>query len=307
MENPMRKDIEPVLIILCWLVALGTINIYPFSSLLPKSGELPGWRSSGSPQHVEGDDLFLLINGGAEIYHEYGFKQVITGEYKNTSGKAVNLEIFEMQSPAAAYGMYTFKTGEDVGEVPIGQGAKIEDYYLNFWKSTFLVTLTGFDAEEETRQGLIAIARVIDRKIESMGEKPALLKLLPEENLKESSIKYLKGNLALFNHYEFAPENIFGLKEGVIAGYEGYKLFIFKYESSQEAKKWYKHGTNQLKISPRFKDFTSRKDACCVTDPKGQHLYLQPHQHYILITLGKTPGQARDILQKMTASHAFLE
>ena len=37
---------------------------------LPQAGELQEWEPAGTPQHVVGDDLFLLINGGAEIYHE---------------------------------------------------------------------------------------------------------------------------------------------------------------------------------------------------------------------------------------------
>ncbi|UCH93448.1 MAG: hypothetical protein JSV88_24690, partial [Candidatus Aminicenantes bacterium] len=39
---------------------------------LPQAAELQEWEAVGTPQHVVGDDLFLLINGAAEIYHEYG-------------------------------------------------------------------------------------------------------------------------------------------------------------------------------------------------------------------------------------------
>ena len=46
-----------------------------FLSYLPQGGEVDRWSSSEEPQHAVGEDLFLLINGGAEIYHEYGFEQ----------------------------------------------------------------------------------------------------------------------------------------------------------------------------------------------------------------------------------------
>ena len=53
------------------------------SIYLPGVEELDGWAPSGKAQYVEGDDLFLLINGGAEVYHEYGFKQAAALGYKS--------------------------------------------------------------------------------------------------------------------------------------------------------------------------------------------------------------------------------
>ena len=42
--------------------------------LVPKSGEVKGWDPNGQATVVNGDELFELIDGGAEIYHEFGFE-----------------------------------------------------------------------------------------------------------------------------------------------------------------------------------------------------------------------------------------
>ena len=86
-----------------------------------------------------------------------------------------------MTSPESAYGMYTFKTSAQGDVLPIGDEALLEGYYMNFWKGNFLVTLTGFDEDQETVKGLLGIARAVDAKIIIRGEKPHLISLFPEK------------------------------------------------------------------------------------------------------------------------------
>ena len=57
---------------------------------------LDGWALDGEPQVVVGDELFELINGGAELYHQLGFVQAAAAEYVDDSGCAISLEVFEM-------------------------------------------------------------------------------------------------------------------------------------------------------------------------------------------------------------------
>ena len=47
------------------------------SHYLPKSSELKEWKPVGSPQKFEGEDLYLLINGGAVVYYEYICQKII--------------------------------------------------------------------------------------------------------------------------------------------------------------------------------------------------------------------------------------
>ena len=100
------------------------------------------------PQYVEGEDLFLLINGGAEIYHEYGFKQAVVQSYADDQDRSLNLEIYEMLDPAAGYGIFTFKRGKGGRDLELGDEACLQDYYLNVWKGDFLITFVGFDTEK---------------------------------------------------------------------------------------------------------------------------------------------------------------
>jgi hypothetical protein len=271
---------------------------------LPQAEELQEWEPSDTPQHVVGDDLFLLINGGAEIYYEYGFKQAITQGFKHKDQPSLgfNLEIYEMQNPEAAYGVYTFKTGEAGKPINVGHEGLLEDYYINFWKGSFLVTVIGFDSKKETLEGIIRAAKIVNAKIKDTGQKPKLLQFLPKGDkfqLKPNGITYLKGNLALFNQYEFDSKDIFGLKEGVVANYKDFRFFVFRYKDAIECQKWFQHAKKYLGNNPSYKDFSIKESSFSFKDNKNNPFYIKLHKNYIIIVQGK-PHDMGDLLKKIT-------
>ncbi|MCK7482485.1 MAG: hypothetical protein M0C28_39200 [Candidatus Moduliflexus flocculans] len=58
----------------------------PLRAYLPSDGAAPGWTQDGEPQEFEGEDLYTYIDGGAEIYQEYGFRRVVVQDYRNAGG-----------------------------------------------------------------------------------------------------------------------------------------------------------------------------------------------------------------------------
>jgi hypothetical protein len=280
--------------------AYGQSQLQSLSVYLPESGEVTGWEKNFSKEEYKGDDLYIYINGGAEIYHEYGFQRVIVQDYKNEKEKSVSLELYEMKSPESAYGIYTFKTEANGKPVEIGHEGRLEGYYLNFWKGKFLVTITGFEEDEETIRGLIQIAKTVEKKLfREKGEKPAITRLLPEDRFDPSGIKYFKGHLGIFNSYPFSTKNIFNLKEG-IKGHlkDNIDVYIIKYDSPEQCLLQFNQAKNSLKEEPRYKNFATTTKTFSLFDDKNKMLYFEPRNNYILIVLGaKNDKRAREIIQ----------
>ncbi len=269
--------------------------------LLPQSDELENWSELFSPQHVVGEDLYSLINGGAEIYHEYGFRQAVNHSYERVDGRSINVEIYEMDGPGSAFGIYSFKTGDEGEPVPIGNDALLESYYLNFWKGDYLVTLVGFDEEPETLEGILELARLIDAKIERGGAtRPEIVRFLPAEGLNASTVVYLKGNMALRNNYEFDPGNIFGVEEGVIGEYGDSRVFIFSYENEETAIERFQNAADRLSQKSELADFAREGNEFSATDANGYSLYGKPFRSTIVIVVGGAPADAPKVVDAVS-------
>ena len=266
-------------------------------ALLPLNDELYGWRPSDEPQVVEGDDLYMLIDGGADIYHEYGFKRVVIQSYTSEEQRTINVEIYEMINPESSYGIYSFKVGNKGKKVEIGNDGFLESYYLNFWRGRYLATLIGFDTSEETVEGIIGIARAIDSKIGGQDSKPSLVHYLPTKDLRENGFRYLKGNLALFNSYSFDPADLFGLREGVIGAYDTHTIFLFLYPDSFQSESWFDHAVAILRHSSRFVPIKVDTRPVVLTDRNGKSIVMEPYQNTILIVSGVDNNRMKEAIQ----------
>jgi hypothetical protein len=278
--------------------ASGLFKEGPLRAYLPADNAASGWTKDGELQEYEGEDLYTYIDGGAEIYQEYGFRRIIIQDYKNAEGKSVSLEIFEMETPAAAFGMFSFKRSGGGKTLSRGAGAELEAYYLNFWKGRFLVTLTGFDEARETIDGIMAVAGIVDSKIRDAGEVPGLVGVLPEKGLRTGSVKYLKGLLGLNNIYPLYTARGLAFAEAVRGVYEnGATLLILDYGSTDARARAWLDLKSYLAGSDRFKVTDSvSPDVFRVLDGKGQSVAFAGSGPRLLIGVSSDADAARDIV-----------
>jgi hypothetical protein len=149
--------------------------------------------------------------------------------------------------------MYSFKRSGSGRAVPLGSGAELESYYLNFWKGRFLVTVTGFDDARETVDGLLAIGAAVAAKLPGDGREPALVGALPAEGLRAGSVKYIRGLLGLNNVYPFYTARGLGFAEGVWGLYnDGTILLLLHYGSAGSRREAWSELRAFLEGSERF-------------------------------------------------------
>lgn len=268
---------------------------------LPASGEVADLTPSSTPQGYHGDDLYQMIDGGADVYHEYGFRQVLSADYMDSRGKIIKLEMYEMEGPIAAYGIYSFKVGTGGKALAIGQEGVLEDYYLNFWKGSLQVTLIGQDAEEATVQGVVALAAAVAARITPTGERPELADLLLQEPLPFSHPKYLRGPIGLMNNYIFDRENIFRVRDGLIGDVEGCRAMVFRYAGDSESAEIYTYATSKLAASARFSKQIGQEKQYTMLDRKQESLMIKQTGHHIAIVIGSNAEKVASILERLVA------
>ncbi|MGB7296533.1 MAG: DUF6599 family protein [Candidatus Aminicenantales bacterium] len=259
----------------------------PLRAFLPGPKELPDWEKDGEPQHFAGEDLFNYIDGGAEIYFEYGFRQVIVQDYRAEAGGRLSLEIFEMNSPESAYGIYTFKTSRRGKPVPFGDDGQLADYYLNLRKGPFLVTITGLDPAAGAQEALLALARTVEPKIGPAAARPILVSRLPADGLEIQNIKYFKGTLALFNSYPFFRKDVFAFSAGVKGDYErGYSLYVFEYPDAPAAQRRFADSGQSFAAGGKYKEFAEGPGIFQVKDDRDKRIFATAKGRYILLLVG---------------------
>ncbi|MCU7497465.1 MAG: hypothetical protein HF314_02615 [Ignavibacteria bacterium] len=81
---------------------------------LPQTDEMPGILPRDVPSgkitrndFFDGKSLWGYIDGGADLYLEYGFSRLRIQEISFKEGQQIKLEIYRMKDPAAAYGIFS--------------------------------------------------------------------------------------------------------------------------------------------------------------------------------------------------------
>jgi hypothetical protein len=160
-----RNPILTILVAVAVLTACAGSDSDLLPGFLPTDIDLENWSAVDTAQVFVGQDLFLMINGGAEVYHKYGFVQAATREYAGPQDIRINLEIYQMANAAAADSIYEYKTSDEGTPLTIGAEGRIEGYFLNFKKGQYVVTAVGFDSDSLTSDGLLKLTRATDAKL----------------------------------------------------------------------------------------------------------------------------------------------
>jgi hypothetical protein len=270
------------------------------ASLLPEGEVVSGWQMLEEPQRYRGEELFLMIDGGADIYHEYGFSQVLTADYENEDGALIRLEVYEMDSPEGAYGIYSFKSGADGEALDIGQGAMLEEYYLNFWKGKLLVTIIGSDSEPVTVEQLKKLARYVDSRYPDTGELPALGGLFSVEPVALSRLTFVRGSIAVMNRYIFDTRDVFQVEEGIVGIFEDNQVFVFSYEDERKSSEIYAGATTRFSTGERFSDVVTQGDLCSMGDRDGNFIVIRKTGRHIVTVIGPNHEKIEPLVMQIT-------
>lgn len=269
--------------------------------LLPGQAELGTWQPDGEPQVFKGEDLFVYIDGGADIYFEYGFVQVLVQDYRNPAGHGMSLEIFEMTPAESAFGIYTFKTSPGGKEIDLGDECRLADYYLNLRKGILVVTITGLEQETATEEGLLFLARAVGTRIKGGAARPALAGRLPEEGLKPQSLKFFKGPLGLANSDRLLAGSVLGFERGIKGDYDpGYSLILLEFLDEPSGAARFAAGLKFFSQSQKFRKFAPQSRRFEAEDEKGRRVSgVLRGRFLVLVTGADTPEQVKEAMGRL--------
>lgn len=167
-------------------------------ALLPES--ISGWTAAYETDVYGKDNLFAFINGGAEIYYEYGYEEAATRDYEKGEA-SLTVNIFRMTDTAAAYGIMSYERPRGAAPAGVGQGGYLTRGMLGFHQADHYVKINYYgpgDGGEEMRRAGADVAAGVGAK----GARPALLDLVPE-GAPAASATFVYGPLTVRGFHNF--------------------------------------------------------------------------------------------------------
>ncbi len=156
---------------------------------------LSGWKTDGATRSFGRKNVYDELDGGAEVYLEYGLVSLKVQKYSKPGEPPITFELFEMDGAAGAYGAFTFEQQDE--EAGVGQGSEYGGGLLRFWQGRFFGFL---QAERETaasREALLALGKAVALRLGPPGKVPTLVRAFPTEGRRPRSLRYVRSPLLL--------------------------------------------------------------------------------------------------------------
>ena len=271
------------LLLLPFLVSLiqeGTVN----KPVIPFPRQLEGWELKSKPDVYIGDDLFLYINGGADIYHEYGFSEVMSGEYEKTGIGRISVEVYTMNSPVSAFGIFSFRTGGKWDITTRGTLYLTEEYYQNILLGEHLITITAIDINPGTKEAITMFRDVFEASMaaETVFPEP-VLELAPR---KFEKTVYFKGDLGLMNIYNLLSSGT-GIRDGAAGISSDRTTLLLRLKEGDEPKRKLAELINTLKKTGRYVGFSTEKETIRFSDKNSNRLTLNIYKNHLILNIDK--------------------
>lgn len=182
-------------------------NISEFYRILPQS--IAGWTKAETPDLYTPKNLSKYIDGGAELYLSYNFKNALALKYKDPAGNEIEVDIFDMGSAPDAFGV--FAHSRETIDDRFGQGCEYAAGLLTFWKDRYYVSILAYPETAEKKDVIFKLGRTIEGVIKSEGALPPIIGLLPAENLLPETVHYFHHYIWLNSFYFVSNENVLNI------------------------------------------------------------------------------------------------
>jgi hypothetical protein len=165
------------------------------SASMPANGAVTGWTRTGQPRVFGGADLYGYIDGGAELFLEFGFERLTIQKYRS-GGDEIAVEIYRMADPAAATGIYLMKRGKEARDPGFAARHTVNPHQLLLVRERYFVAINNLSARNAAPATLVGLARAVASTLPA-DRLPVELQRLPARALVAGSERLVRGPFGL--------------------------------------------------------------------------------------------------------------
>ncbi|MFH1052168.1 MAG: DUF6599 family protein [bacterium] len=147
-------------------------------------------------KHFNGNSLWGYINGGADLYLEYGFDN-LTLHIFQYNAEQIKIELYKMTSNETAFGIFSVSFNKCKDFELLTKYYCINNYHVQIARGKYYISIINETGKKETLEYCIEIAKKLIIQIDDEFELPSLLKM--SDLINNTNIKLFKGELGLQN------------------------------------------------------------------------------------------------------------
>jgi hypothetical protein len=223
-----------------------TLNSYSqFSGDIPSIGkeDLPGAEFS-STRTFKGESLYGYIDGGADLYIEYGFSDAVVTGFELGKRK-IKIEIYRMDDPEAAYGIFSVSRFRCRNRPDFTVCTCQNKYQLQICKGNYYISIINESGTGEDSTISLVAGKALSDKIDK--QSADLADFFPEVSpeILRNDAYLVKGRLGILNS---TPD-----LDNYFKGAGGFTALLLK-------------NSEKTRVSVRFINYESLKRFCELHD-----------------------------------------
>ena len=179
-------------------------------ALLPADQAVAGWVRTGAQKVFTQADLYGYIDGGAELFLEFGFETLTLQRYQR-GGDEIAVEIYRMSDLPAGLGIYLMKGGKDTRTRDLPYRHIADRYQVMLQQDRYLLLVNRLKGEGDLSGVLAQFAGRVAGRMPAETPRP-LLRALPEKGMVPDSARLIRGPYDLGSVYTLGEGDILSLQ-----------------------------------------------------------------------------------------------
>jgi hypothetical protein len=267
-------------------------------SILPERGFFAGWARSGTIKLYTVDNLYIYINGEAEMYMPFGFRGLGTALYVKTGNPdtALVADIYKMGSPLDAFGIYSYYRDPEAEDAQVGSEGFVDESQLMFYKDRYFVRLSASGSSNPEPAVFIGCAKAIAGRIPGEILRPKELEILKVPGITPRTEKYAA--LSVMGYAFFKK----GLTAEAVFNGRPAKVFVVLDDSEEASGKSLNNYVAYLKEKGMKPETRNSKEGLTVTsqDPLYKGVIVRQAGRYLLGVAGLAdPHEAAPLVERI--------
>jgi len=179
---------------------------------LPPDDWVAGWHRCGSPLLFTRQDLYGYIDGGAELFFEFGFNNLVVQRYR-CGDREVSLDLYQMSGPDAGLAVYWAKRGRETPVPGIPEPHTGGEYQITVLKGRYFVQANNQSGEAENLPVMVKLLQWLLPRLPAESAQDWLQKL-PADRVPGSEL-LVAGPYSLQMVYTLGEGDVLQLADGL--------------------------------------------------------------------------------------------